>query len=99
MNPKDTVVTMDIIIKSKEEEVKLLASNAPAIPLPLHQELVDAILSFMEPVGSKNDPLRFRRDSDKFSSVSDGKFDKDKGIIQDLDVLSNQLQCLENLCR
>ena len=65
----------------------------------LHPELVDAILSFMEPVGSKNDPLRFRRDSDKFSSVSDGKFDKDKGIIQDLDVLSNQLQCLENLCR
>ena len=53
----------------------------------------------MEPVGSKNDPLRFRRDSDKFSSVSDGKFDKDKGIIQDLDVLSNQLQCLENLSR
>jgi hypothetical protein len=64
-----------------------------------HSELVDAIFSFMEPVGSKNDPLRFRRDSDKFSSVSDGKFDKDKGIIQDLDVLSNQLQCLENLCR
>ena len=53
----------------------------------------------MEPVGSKNDPLRFRRDSDKFSSVSDGQFEKDKGIIQALDVLSNQLQCLENLCR
>ena len=54
-----------------------------------HPEFLNDIVPFLEQVDSENKPLALLRDSDQFSHISYGHFEKDKGIIQVLDVLSN----------